>query len=411
MNLIFINRYFHPDYSATSKMLSDLAFTLSERGKNVSVITSRQRYDAPTIILPSKEFTNGVSIYRVWTSRFGRANSTGRLLDYITFYISSAWRLWWLVKQGDVVIAKTDPPMLSLIAVPICWFRGARLINWLQDLFPEVAQALRFGGHTAQLAYNFLRPLRNRSLKYAHMNVVVGEHMANRVSQLGIPRDRIQVIPNWADGGLIAPLDPQMGALRTKWNLGHAFVVTYSGNLGRAHDIVTILDAMSIIENGVDSTSRQRRPVFWLFVGGGALSGDLKSEIERRKLKSVCFKPYQPIEMLTQSLAVADAHLVSLRPELEGLVVPSKFYGIAAAGRPVIFIGDKDGEIARLISRYDCGWHVRVGDGLALAQLITKLAAQSSFCANKGRRAREAFEIEFDKSVAMHRWENLLRKI
>src|SRR5574342_267951 len=108
------------------------------------------------------------------------------------------------------------------------------------------------------------------------------------------------------------------------------------------------------------------RPVVWLFIGSGALLGTLQAEVERRRLTSVRFKPYQPKQRLAESLSAADVHLVSLRPTLEGLIVPSKFYGIAAAGRPTIFVGDEDGEIAQLIARHECGRTVATGDGKAL---------------------------------------------
>src|SRR5688572_28796716 len=111
MRLIFINRYFHPDHSATSQMLSDLAFALADRGHEVAVITGRQRYDAPTDTLPPRETASGVAIHRVWTTRFGRANLIGRTIDYATFYLTAGWRLWRLARPGDVVVAKTDPPM------------------------------------------------------------------------------------------------------------------------------------------------------------------------------------------------------------------------------------------------------------------------------------------------------------
>jgi hypothetical protein len=182
VKLIFLNRFFHPDRSATSRMLSDLAFALAERGRAVCVITSRQRYDAPADTLPPTETVHGVSVYGVWTSRFGRANLLGRAIDYATFYLSAAWRLWRLARSGDVVIAKTDPPMLSVIAAPVCRLRGARLVNWLQDIFPEAAQAVGVGGRVARTPYGLMRWLRNGSLTAAHMNVVLGERMAERVS-------------------------------------------------------------------------------------------------------------------------------------------------------------------------------------------------------------------------------------
>src|SRR5262249_41749606 len=115
--------------------------------------------------------------------------------------------------------------------------------------------------------------------------------------------------------------------------------------------------------------------VCWLFIGSGALFEPLKAEIARRGLTSVRFEPYRPRALLAQSLSAADVHLVSLRPVLEGLIVPSKFYGICAAGRPTLFIGDGDGEIARLIRRHDCGRSVCAGDGAGLAQTVLELAA------------------------------------
>ena len=142
MRIIFINRYFHPDHSATSQILSDLAFALGKRGKLICVITSRQLYDAPEIRLPGRETISNVVVYRVWTSRFGQHNLVGRAIDYLTFYLSAAWTLWKVSRRGDIIVAKTDPPMLSVVTAPIARMRRANLVNWLQDLFPEVLEAL-----------------------------------------------------------------------------------------------------------------------------------------------------------------------------------------------------------------------------------------------------------------------------
>jgi hypothetical protein len=148
--------------------------------------------------------------------------------------------------------------------------------------------------------------------------------------------------------------------------------------------------------------------VRWLFIGSGALFEPLRAEVARRGLTSVDFKHYQPRALLAPSLSTADVHLVSLRPELEGLIVPSKFYGICAAGRPTLFIGDGDGEIASLIRRHDCGRSVSVGDGAALARTVLALAADPVACRGLGQRARQAFDAEFDKSLALARWDELL---
>lgn len=414
MKLIFLNRFFHPDHSATSQMLSDLAFALADREHQVAVIAGRQRYDAPAATLPARETVGGVAVYRVWTSRFGRASLIGRTIDYATFYLSAAWRLWRLAEPGDVVIAKTDPPMLSVITLPLCWRRRLKLVNWLQDIFPETAHALGVGGRLARLPFRLMRWLRGRSLKAADANVVLGQRMAQHVASLGVAESRIRILPNWADGANIAPVERAQNALRQEWQLGDAFVVGYSGNLGRAHEVDTLLEAMTILEEQAKARGgcgAPPRPLMWLFIGSGALLDVLKAEVSRRRLGSVRFKPYQPRERLAESLSAADVHLVSLRPELEGLIVPSKFYGVAAAGRPTVFIGDEDGEIARLIAQHKCGQTVAAGDGRALARTVLDLAGNPDLCRWMGQRARQAFDADLDKPLALARWERLLREV
>jgi colanic acid biosynthesis glycosyl transferase WcaI len=403
--LIFLNRFFYPDHSATSQLLSDLAFELAARGHGVHVVTSRQLCDRPDEGLPSSEYIDGVSVHRVWTSRFGRHDLAGRVFDYLTFYLVAAWRLARLVRRGHIVIAMTDPPMLSVMATPIARLRGALLVNWLQDVFPEVAEGLGVGGQLAQFGYASLRGLRNHSLRRAAFNVVLGELMAARIASLGVASERIVIIPNWADGARIKPVASATNELRRTWGLDDRFVVGYSGNLGRAHEYATLLDAIQLVEQ---QASAGGCGVEWLFIGGGALMQHFQMEVARRGLRSVQFRPYQRRSELALSLSAADVHLVSLRPELEGLIVPSKVYGIAAAGRLVVFIGANDGEIARFIVRHECGRIVAQGDGAGLAQTVLELAGDPVACRRMGENARKAFDAEFDRSIAVGRWEALL---
>jgi glycosyltransferase involved in cell wall biosynthesis len=238
------------------------------------------------------------------------------------------------------------------------------------------------------------------------MNVVLSEPMAARLCALGVPRERTRVIGNFADDALVSPRPASGNALRQAWGLGDRFVVGYSGNLGRAHEYETMLDAMMRLEaQGVD------HKITWLFIGGGALYRRLRREVEQRGLTSVRFEAYQPRDRLAESLSVADVHIVSLRPELEGLIVPSKFYGIAGVGRPTIFIGDPQGEIASILARLDCGRTVAAGDGAALARTVLEMAADRRGCEAMGERARCAFEQEFDMRTAIARWDKLLLRI
>ena len=388
-----------------------MAFALAERGFDVSVITSRQNYDKADAQLPSRETIRGVDITRVWTSKHGRLRLAGRSVDYLTFYLSSAWHVWREAQAGDVIVAKTDPPLLSVPMSIIAKLKGAYLVNWLQDIFPEVAEALNVGGGLGRLATAVLRPLRNWSLRSAEVNVVVGEGMALRLQALGLPPEKIKVISNWADSALIAPLPPDESALRQEWIPDGRFVVGYAGNLGRAHDIDTVLAAMTLLqERAKKSPSDLAAKIMFVFVGGGAQRASLEREALKRGLSNFRLRPYQPKERLGETLAVADVHLVSLNPKLEGLIVPSKFYGIAAAGRPTIFIGTEHGEIGRILEENGCGFTVRPGDGEALTERILALAGDRELCKALGARARMAFERHWNKERAIAKWEALMRR-
>jgi colanic acid biosynthesis glycosyl transferase WcaI len=410
--IIFLNRYFFPDYAPTGELLSSLAFALVGRGFDVEVITSRLRYDNAKAILRRREVIHGVRVSRVWTSRRGRQHPFGRSLDYLSFYISAGWRLLRMARAGDVVVAMTDPPLLSVVAAPIARLRGAHLVNWLQDIFPEVAEALEVGGSLGALAFALLRPLRNRSLRAADINVVVSNRMADRLVEERIPRKTVRTIENWSDGDLISPVAVSESELRRKWGLEGAFVIGYAGNLGRAHDLATIVAAMVLLQERAASPEGDvPNRIRFVFIGGGAQFSQLEREVSQRGLHNVVTRPYQPRDQLSQTLAVADVHLVTLKPKLEGLVVPSKFYGVLAAGRPVLFVGARNGELAKIVQEIGCGFAVESGDVERLMDRILHLASNPKLCAIMGFRGREAFEERWSKDQAIEKWTKALNSI
>ncbi len=403
MKGVFVNRFFYPDHSATSQILSDLAFFLAETGYQVQVVTSRLAYGDPGAALPAQELVGGVRIQRVWTSRFGRDFLPGRALDYLTFYLSATWALFRLVRRDDLVVAKTDPPLISVPAGWVAALRGARLVNWLQDLFPEVAAELGMG-LARGLVGRLLMQVRNHSLRRAVTNVAIGQRMMTRLVAQGGDRARVCVIHNWADGERIRPRDPEGQPLRAEWGLSGKFVIGYSGNLGRAHEYATLLGAAERL--------RADPNIVFLFVGGGALMPSLKAEVRALGLSNVLFRPYQPRERLAESLGVADVHLVVLRPELEGLIVPSKLYGIPgglAAWRPTLNVGSPQGEVAESIRDAEAGFTTEIGDVDALARRIRHLKGDADLRRRMGENARRLFDGRFSKARAMGEWDDLLR--
>ena len=402
MSTVFVNRFAWPDHSATSQLLSDLAAGLAAQGMAVTLVASRLRYDDPKARLPRFERWQGVAIRRLWSSGFGRTRLLGRALDYFSFYLSLPLALWRLLRPGDVVVAMTDPPLLALLVGLVARWRGAVLVNWLQDVFPEVAIALGQPPVPAGLGW-LLKQLRNRTLQQAAINVVIGERMGELLRGLGVADARLRVISNWAHEDLIRPLATSASGLRRELALGSTFVVGYSGNLGRAHDIDTIFAAAERLAD--------HPAIAFLIVGGGHGYQQLRARCQAASLDTVHFLPYQPAAALADSMAAADLHLVSLRPALEGLIVPSKFYGMAAAERPIGFIGDADGELSRLIAAHDCGFSVRWGDGERLAQAIMALQADPARCRRQAQHARALLDRRFSRAAAHRQWHHLLAQL
>src|SRR5262249_20812317 len=299
------------------------------------------------------------------------------------------------------------------MAAPIVWLRGARFVNWLQDIFPEVAEALQVGGRFGKLGFRLIRPLRNLSLAWAQLNVVVGERMAKELQREGVVPEKIRIIPNWSGGAPVTPISAAANELRKSWGLNDHFVVGYAGNLGRPHDIATVIEAATRLQEQAlhSHTNEVAQRIMFVFIGGGIQRATLEREALQRQLANVRMYPYQPRERLAETLSVADLHLISLIPNLEGLIVPSKFYGIAAAGRPSIFIGAWDGEIAQLLNETGCGFTVTPGDGKDLKKRILQLAADPELCADMGTRACEAYELHWNKTRAVGEWREVLNAV
>lgn len=342
MRIIAINRFYWPDQSATAQMLTDLAEHLAAHGHDVSVITSRLRYEGRAK-LPQTEVRNGVRIRRVASTSFGRAGLLGRAFDYVSFLATASVALARAATPHDVVIAKTDPPLLIIPVALARWIRRFRLAHWCQDLFPETAAALGLtwarGG-----AGKALGRVRTFAANTADLTVALNTAMKEALVEAGIRADRITVLPNWADAA-ITPVPADANALRREWDLGDQFVIGYSGNLGRAHLARHVADLVT--------RTRTMPGLAWLFIGGGAGLADVRAAAAGAE--TVRFRPYQDRALLGQSLSAPDAHLISLDPACEGLVAPSKLYGVLAAGRPVVVLGDPEGSLARFVRHADCG--------------------------------------------------------
>jgi glycosyltransferase involved in cell wall biosynthesis len=402
MRTIFVNRYFYPDQSATSRMVSALAFGLARQGGEVAVVTSRDHHDRQDATLPARETCSGVDVVRLATSRFGRASLPGRALDYLSFHVTAFAWLARNVRRGDVVVVCTDPPLISLACALPVRLRGGEMVNWVMDLFPETAFELGLFKKTRLLGRLAAR-LRDRSVAGARLTICPTERMADYLKARGLPAERLRVLHHWADAAEIRPVARDENRLRTAWGYDDTFVVGYSGNFGRAHEFSTLIDAATLLKDRPD--------IRFLLVGGGHKLQSVKAAAQERGLSNISFKPLQPAEHIAESLGVPDAHVVSLLPRLEHCIIPSKFYGILAAGRPTLFIGDPKGSVAEVVNAEGCGVTVKIGEAEKLAATIADLAASPERVAAMGLKARAVLEADYAYERALATWKVLLRDL
>ena len=364
--IVAVNRFYRPDHSATSQLLTDLLERCAAEGADVRVITSRMLYDDPSRRLEPIADQSGVRTIRVPTTRFGRDGLMGRALDCLTFHLATFLTLLRELRRGDTVLALTDPPLISIICALASSIKGARLVNWCQDLFPEVATALAGRHSLMSLAEFALLPARDLSLHAAGTNIALNDGMARRLRTRGVAPERIEVVHNWATES-IRPIAAEHNPLRREWGLEGRFVIGYSGNLGRAHaaERVRALVAATVAE--ADLT--------FLFIGGGGGLETLRELAEDLDPAQLQFRPYQPREQLSSSLSVPDLHLVALDPACEGLIMPSKIYGAVAAGRPVALLGDPSGPTAQAIEEFGLGTTLPIDDLDRSAGKLVELAS------------------------------------
>lgn len=374
-------------------MLTDLAVGLAANGIGVTVLTGRLGYLGSVPALPTEEHYKGVTVRRVWSTRFGRRTTRGRLLDYLSFYLVSAWAAA-RTKDIDCVVVLSDPPILSFQAVLLGRLKGWKTVCWLQDVFPEIV--VRAGTLREGLLARMLRWAAIWSLRALDRVIVVGRCMERHLLSVGLPRDRVVVIPNWADGDQLTPVPPAENWFRKQHGLEGQIVIMHSGNLGVVHETESLIPLIRFLHG--------TREVCFLFVGEGQGKMRLEDWACREKLENVRFVDYQAKEQLRYSLSAGDVHLVTLRSEMEGLSVPSKVYGIMAVGRPIVFIGPDGSEVASLVRESGCGEVFAPQESEKAAQAILDLAQDHRRREYLGQAGRNYFENFLDKRYTIRQF-------
>ena len=382
MRILIINQFFWPDTAATGQLLSDLTRVVDPENHVVTVFCGAAQYGSVNTGSPPP-----VEIVRLGRIDFSRVRLR-RLLSYGSFFLGAAVRAVRTPKP-DIVLTLTTPPLVSLLGTLVKQLRGVRHFVWEMDLYPDIAVDLRVL-RPRSLTTKLIGWLADFSRKRADGIIALGEDMKARLVARGISEEKIVVAENWADGDEITPHPFQDGPL----------VVHYSGTLGLAHEQHTVREGMRRL--------RGNRSFRFLFVGGGACHPVLEQFCRTHDVDTAEFRPYTKRSDLSANLAEGHVGLVTQIPQTLGSIVPSKIYGIMAAGRPILFIGPRESTPARIIQQHGCGWHIDPGDSDSLVRLLQQLERNRDLVKKAGARARDAFEKHYEKSLGAGRLLSIL---
>ncbi len=330
---------------------------LSERGHQVTVVTSRRAYDDPDKQFPKSEVWRGIRIIRISSTALGKDSKWRRAADFASFQVLCALRLAFL-RRHEAVVALTSPPLISFLGACLAKLRGSRFFYWVMDFNPDEAIAagwLRSGSLVAKL----LDALSRFSLRHATRIIVLDQFMRDRIIAKVISPQKIAVLPPWSHDSEVRYDPAGRERFRQAHGLDGKFVVMYSGNHSPCHPLDTLLNAASRLASNPG--------IAFCFIGGGSEWRRIKQELETsgtkiadscpdtrpsprapRPSQNFLCLPYQPLDQLSGSLSAADLHVVVMGDDFVGLVHPCKIYNILSVGAPVLYIGPRPSHISEL---------------------------------------------------------------
>lgn len=397
--LTALYHYFHPDDVVSARHFSDFCQELAARGWHVEALpcTAGCRDESKTY--RRVETWNGVFIRRVWRPRFKQASTLGRMLNAAWMIV--AWTVAMASRRNgakpEVLVIGTDPVLSILVSLFVKRLRpSVRLVHWCYDLYPEAATAQGIVGEQS-LFVRLLKRLLREAYRSCDLVADLGSCMRMRLQGYEHRCRKVTLVP-WA---LSEPHDVLCPDREVRKELfgSASLALLYSGNFGRAHSYAEFLELSRLLRD---------ENIHFCFGVRGNRANDLRAAV-RDAAQNVSLAGFAPESELAKRLTAADIHLVSLRPEWTGVVVPSKFFGSLAAGRPVIFAGSRDAAIARWIEAYGVGWVLDRSSLEKVACDLRRLANSREDLVLLQRRCHEVYHAHFSRRRIMDCWDQELR--
>jgi len=401
IKLSIITQFYPPDYAATGQLIEELAVQLVNQGLQIQIFTGQPGYAYQKQSAPTIEQSPGLIVQRSRASNLWPQRIRGKALNGLMFCLRSALHLVRNRRKKDVLMVTTAPPYLPVLGYLAHRLLGIPYVCLLYDLYPDVAVEL--GVVPPRYWLTRLWNLVNQHIwHHAHALIVLSSSMKDRiVKKYPELTDKIAVIHSWANPNWIVPIAKQANWFAQEHHLDQKFTVLYSGNMGRCHDMDTILATIEEL---------QHEPIQFVFIGGGAKRKAFMEQVDQLGLQNCLFLPYQDKQTLPYSLTACDLSLVSIGAGMEGLIAPSKLYGSLAAGRPIAVICEPHSYLRGVMAAAGCGDTFNLGDSKGLADFIRLLASDPGLVDEMGNSGRGYMERHFTPEIIARQYLKVLKR-
>ena len=361
VRVLLLNLYYPPDTSATAKVAKTVVGAIAEK-HDVTILSGRPSYD-PTERrawrLYQTEESGNIRVIRVGSTDYPRVQMNRRVFNYLTYVLLAVPRA--LLLRCDVILAMTDPPFEGIVGAFVAMLKNKPYVYDIQDMYPDMA----VGGSIVKpgLLSRIWEKLHRWAMKRATRVIVIGEDMRNRILAKGVDAERIAVVRSGVEiSGEASDVkvdESVVEAIRREFR----FVLLHAGNLGFYGAWDTLLEGARLL--GPDG-------VGLVFVGDGAQ----RERLERASsgIPNVRFLPFFPPSKIPSVLAAADAHVITVKRGLEGVVVPSKMYGILAAGKPIVALAPAECDVAAIGERRGFAISADPDDSQMFAERVRSIA-------------------------------------
>ncbi len=397
--LLVISQVYVPDPASVGQHMADAAAEMAKRGWRVKVIAANRGYDDPSIKYKTREVIDDVEVRRVPLSSFGKSSILMRLVAG-TIFMAQCIVHGLLTRRVSCILVSTSPPMCSVAAIVLGFFKRAPIKYWVMDLNPD--QMIELGRISersfAARAFNWLN---RRILGAADDVVALDRFMADRLNRKRDVSHKMSIMPPWPHEDHLEVVRHEENPFRKEYGLEGKFVIMYSGNHGFSTPVTTVLQAALRMQD--------RDDLVFLFIGGGVGKKEVDETIAREKPRNVRSLPYQPLSTLRFSLSAADVHLVSVGNDVVGVVHPCKVYGAMAVARPILLLGPDPCHVSDIIRENNIGWHIVHSDVEGAVKTIDCIrCTPPEQLAEMGGRARRLTNERFSKRELLSRFCDVL---